>query len=367
MRWVLDEPAFLVMFEKNYHMNLLIYLTLIFWSCAVPADKQISTSADPIVSDTLVYTNPVFEPVLADPSVVQVGDEFFAYGTEDNWGEEGGYHLVPVIKSKDLVNWEVVGNSMAKKPDWKERGGIWAPDVTKVGDQFYMYYSFSTWGDPNPGVGLAIAKSPEGPFVDKGKVFDSEEIGVANSIDPFYIEKEGKKYLIWGSFHGLFLTELTADGTKPQGQKTQVAGNHLEAAYVFQKDGYYYLFGSAGTCCEGANSTYKVLVGRSENLEGPYVDQDGRSMLETDSGTLIVGTNASGNGYAGPGHNAEIVTDDEGQDWLLYHGMAKQKPKLNNGTNRRVLLLDRLIWVDGWPSVSGKEPSISSQESPVFH
>ncbi|WP_439488324.1 family 43 glycosylhydrolase [Algoriphagus sp.] len=345
-------------------MYILTFISLAFWSCAEPSER---TAPDPILSpDTLTYTNPVFEPVLADPTVVKYGDEFYAYGTEDNWGEEGGYHLVPVIKSKDLVNWDLVGNSMDVKPSWKERGGIWAPDVTQVGDQFYMYYSFSTWGDPNPGIGLAIADKPEGPFIDQGKVFDSKEIGVANSIDPFYIEENGKKFLIWGSFHGLYMVELSDDGKKATGEKIQLAGNHLEAAYVFQKDGYYYLFGSAGTCCEGANSTYKVLVGRSENLSGPYIDQDGKDLMDSDSGNLVVGTNTGGNGYAGPGHNAEIVTDAAGQDWLLYHGMDKQKPKLDNGTNRRVLLLDKLSWTNGWPTVAGREPSTISQSLPVF-
>lgn len=345
-------------------MHLLISLTLAFWSCAEPTEWAVPDSGQSI--DTLKYTNPVFEPVLADPTVVKVGGEFYAYGTEDNWGEEGGYHLVPVIKSKDLVHWQLVGNSMEKKPSWKERGGIWAPDVTQVGDQYYMYYSFSTWGDPNPGIGLAIAQKPEGPFVDQGKVFDSSEIGVANSIDPFFMEENGKKFLIWGSFHGLFLTELSADGKKPIGEKIQVAGDHLEAAYIYKKDGYYYLFGSAGTCCEGANSTYKVLVGRSENLDGPYLDQEGKNMLDESAGTLVVGGNASQNGYAGPGHNAEIVTDSEGQDWLLYHGMSKEKPKLDNGTNRRVLLLDKILWTNGWPVVEDQEPSTSPQDSPVF-
>ena len=347
-------------------MNIILALNLLSIICNVGliAEPDINYTASQ--SDTLRYTNPVFEPVLADPTIVKAGEEFYAYGTEDNWGEEGGYHLVPVIKSMDLVNWKLVGNSMTKKPDWKEKGGIWAPDVTKVGDQFYMYYSFSTWGDANPGIGLAIADKPEGPFVDQGKVFDSEEIGVANSIDPFYIEKDGRKYLMWGSFHGLYLTELSSDGKKPVGEKIKVAGNHLEAVYVYERDGYFYLFGSEGTCCEGANSTYKILVGRSAELEGPYLDQDGKSMLESDSGTLIVETNPRENGFAGPGHNAEIISDAAGQDWLLYHGMAKQKPKLNNGTNRRVLLLDKIRWTSGWPSITDGEPSIGPQEAPLW-
>lgn len=347
-------------------MQSIICFILGFWTYPAFIEKGNLTDHTSFLIDTLKYNNPVFEPVLADPTVIKVGKEFYAYGTEDNWGEEGGYHLVPVIKSKDLVNWELVGNSMAKKPDWKDRGGIWAPDVTQVGEQFYMYYSFSTWGDPNPGIGLAIAGKPEGPFVDQGPVFTSEEIGVANSIDPFYWEQEGKKYLIWGSFHGLFLTKLSADGRKCVGDKIQLAGNQLEAAYLYQKDGYYYLFGSAGTCCEGAKSTYKVLVGRSKNMEGPYLDKEDKNLLDPGAGTLVVEGNKTEAGYAGPGHNAEIVVDDAGGEWFLYHGMAKQKPKLNNGTNRRVLLLDKLNWADGWPIINGSVPGTNSHKAPIF-
>lgn len=314
----------------------------------------------------IYYQNPVFEPVLADPSLILVQDEFFAYGTEDNWGEEGGYHLVPVIKSKDLVHWEQVGNAFDKKPDWKSKGGIWAPDVTMVGNQFYMYYSFSTWGDPNPGIGLAIADNPEGPFLDQGPVFTSEEIGVANSIDPFFIEERGENYLIWGSFHGLFLTKLSEDGKIAKGSKIQLAGNHLEAAYVHYKKGYYYLFGSAGTCCEGAKSTYRVLVGRSKNLEGPYLDQMGKSLMENGAGKLVLTKNNDLKGYVGPGHNSEIVTDAQGEDWFVYHAMDSQKPKLANGVNRRVLMLDKILWENDWPTVKNQEPSIVQTEAPVF-
>lgn len=318
------------------------------------------------LSDTLYYQNPIFEPVLADPTVIYDGEFFYAYGTEDNWGEEGGYHLVPVIQSKDLVNWQFLGNSMAQKPNWKERGGIWAPDVTKVGNRFFMYYSFSTWGDPNPGIGLAIANSPEGPFVDQGPVFTSEEIGVKNSIDPFYFEQDSNKYMIWGSFHGLYLTQLSADGTKALGDIIKLAGNHLEAAYLVKKGEYFYLFGSSGTCCEGSNSTYRVLVGRSKNIEGPYVDQEGGNLLNEPSGTLVVRSNLGDNGFAGPGHNAEIISDSNGNDWLLYHGMDKKKPKLGNGTNRRVLLLDQLIWKEGWPTIENYGPSTAPKIAPQF-
>lgn len=319
-----------------------------------------------IPSDTAFFQNPVFEPVLADPSVLRFGEYFYAYGTEDNWGEEGGYHLVPIIRSRDLVHWEFVRDAFEKKPDWKPKGGIWAPDVTEVDGSFVMYYSFSTWGDPNPGIGVAKAKSPEGPFEDLGSVFDSQEIGVANSIDPFYWEEDGKKYLIWGSFHGLFLTELDPDGTKAQGPKVQLAGNHLEAAYIHFRQGFYYLFGSAGTCCEGEKSTYRVLVGRSKSLLGPYLDSAGNPLMDGKSGELVLHGNSQVTGVAGPGHNAEIITDKAGNSWILYHGMELSKPKLANGTNRRALFLDLLRWKEGWPFVEKLEPSTGRRPAPVF-
>lgn len=340
---------------------LIPWIFALFFTKTSPSPVEI-----PVASDTTFYQNPVFEPVLADPSVIQVGESFYAYGTEDNWGEEGGYHLVSVLKSDDLVHWEYQRDAFDRKPNWKPKGGIWAPDVTQVGDEFWMYYSFSTWGDPNPGIGLAIAKAPEGPFVDQGAVFFSEEIGVKNSIDPFFLEEQDKKYLAWGSFHGLFLTELSADGKKAVGDKIQLAGNHLEAAYIHQKDGFYYLFGSAGTCCEGANSTYRVLVGRSKNLAGPYVDKSGNELLDGKSGELVLKGSSGAEGVAGPGHNAEIIRDEQGQDWLLYHGMYLAKPKLANGTNRRALLLDPLLWIEGWPALAGQVPGKGESPAPVF-
>lgn len=81
------------------------------------------------------YRNPVFEPVLADPTVVQHGGCFYTYGTEDYWGREGGYHLVPVTRSPDLIHWTLAGDALTTKPDWKAKGGIRAPDVSAVIDQ----------------------------------------------------------------------------------------------------------------------------------------------------------------------------------------------------------------------------------------
>lgn len=347
---------------------MLACLSVSLLSCQKNPASEVSVAyeSNPVEFEETTYQNPVFEPVLADPTIVRSGDFFYAYGTEDNWGEEGGYHLIPVIRSKDLVHWDLVGDAMQNKPQWKDKGGIWAPDVTKVNDQYYMYYSFSTWGDPNPGIGLAIADSPEGPFVDQGKVFLSKEIGVDNSIDPFYIEENGKKYLFWGSFHGIYAVQLSDDGKQVVGEKKQIAANHLEAAYVYKKDNEYYLFGSAGSCCEGENSTYKVLVGRSSSLLGPYVDQEGKQMTKGSFGNLLLKGSEEEEGFAGPGHNAEIVRDNEGNEWFLYHAMQKGNARLDNGTNRRSLMLDKLMWKEGWPVIAGQQPSTNETKAPVF-
>jgi arabinan endo-1,5-alpha-L-arabinosidase len=309
------------------------------------------------------YYNPVFEPVLADPSVIQDPKSglFYAYGTEDHWADDKGRRLVPILESKNLVDWKYIGEAFGTKPTWKQEGGIWAPDINYVNGQYFLYYSYSTWGDENPCIGLAIADHPKGPFVDQGKLFSSEEIDVPNSIDPFYYEEDDKSYLFWGSFshlptQGTYAIELTADGKKIKdpSTKTKIAAGDFEAVMIHKKDNYYYFFGSKGSCCNGSNSTYHVMVARSENLLGPYFDRDGKPISERGNGSLVVKGSQK---YTGPGHNSHVVTDKKGNDWILYHAIDSQNGKLNNGTSRRVLMLDNLQWDDGWPYIKDFVPS----------
>lgn len=256
------------------------------------------------------FTNPVFEPALADPSIVKANDGFYyAYGTEDAWGDKTETKLVPIIRSKNLVDWDYVGEAFTEKPSWKGSGNIWAPDISKYKDKYYLYYSLSIWGDSNPGIGLAISEEPSGPFKDKGKLFTSEEIGVENSIDPYFMVKDNTPYLFWGSFHGVYGVQLTKDGLKTAGEPFEIAGNEYEAPYIVKRDGYYYFFGSKGTCCDGENSSYHVAIGRSSTLEGPYVDKEGKKLLENGGSVILKGS--SEGQFAGPGHNA-IITDKDG-------------------------------------------------------
>lgn len=308
------------------------------------------------------YTNPVFDQNTPDPSVVQAPDgAFYAYGT-------GG----TCRKSYDLVHWEDMGIAL-KRPTWNDsvrtdkegkvhpmRFSLWALDVSRVGKKYLVHYASAYWGnETRTGLGVAEGTSPT-EFTDCGKMFCSTEIGVQNSIDPCYVKDKGKKYLIWGSFRRLYMGRLTKDGKriKNPSHLTQVAGTAFEGAMVYKRKGYYYLFASVGTCCEGAKSTYHTVVGRSKKLAGPYVDRQGGRMLDNHYETVIKGNDR----WKGPGHNSEIITDKEGDTWLLYHAYDALDPEKG-----RVMLLDKLLWdEEGWPYVEGGTPSTTPQDAPVL-
>lgn len=300
------------------------------------------------------YTNPVVDYSLPDPSVIK-GDDgyYYLYATED-------IRNLPIHRSKDLVNWELVGTAFTDetRPDFEPKGGLWAPDINKIGDKYVLYYSMSVWGGEwTCGIGCAVADTPAGKFKDCGMMFRSNGINVQNSIDPFYIEDGGKKYLFWGSFHGIYGIELSDDGLKvKEGAKpVQVAGNAYEGTYIHKRDGYYYLFASIGRCCEGIKSTYTTVVGRSDKLFGPYLDKQGRSMSDNHHEVLI----QKNESFVGTGHNSEIVTDKAGDDWMFYHAVKVSDP------DGRVLMLDKIVWEDDWPSVKTNSPSLES-EKPVL-
>ncbi|WJH35955.1 family 43 glycosylhydrolase [Paenibacillus sp. CC-CFT747] len=214
-----------------------------------------------------------------------------------------------------------------------------------------------------------MSDKPEGPFEDRGKLFDSADAGVANSIDPMhYVEEDGKSYLFWGSFHGIYGIALSADGLKTEGEPFPIAGPAFEAAYLIKRDGYYYFFGSRGSCCEGAASGYSVSVGRSASLMGPYVDKEGSDLKVSDGTLLLTGHFESQKvvkPFTGPGHNA-VIRDDAGTDWLVYHAVDKADPLLPNGATRRPLMIDPLVWKDGWPTVEALTPGAGPRPGPVW-
>ena len=303
-----------------------------FWFavCALSVTSM-RLSAQDVTAD--VYRNPVIDYSLPDPSVIRGDDGFFyLYATED-------IRNLPIHRSKNLTDWEYVGTAFTDqtRPDFEEKGGIWAPDINKIGGKYVLYYSMSAWGGEwTCGIGCATADNPAGPFTDHGKMFRSNEIGVKNSIDPFYIEDSGRKYLFWGSFRGIYAVELSDDGlsVKEGEVPRKIAGTAYEGTYIHKKGGYYYLFASIGSCCEGLRSTYTTVVGRSKDLLGPYVDKEGNRMLDNCHEILIHKSDS----FVGTGHNSEIVSDKDGNDWVLYHAVSVENP------DGRVLMLDRVDW-----------------------
>lgn len=329
-------------------LQLLLFPILLL-SCKT---QEIPAETTPVPDNR--YSNPVVNYSLPDPTIVKAKDGYFyLYATED-------IRNTPIHRSKDLVEWELVGTAFtdATRPSFEPKGGLWAPDINFVDGKYLLYYSMSVWGGEwTCGIGVATSDKPEGPFTDQGKLFRSNEIGVQNSIDPFYIEEDGKKYLFWGSFRGLYAIELSDDGlsVKDGAEKQQVAGTAYEGVYIHKREGYYYMFASIGSCCAGLNSTYTTVVGRAEKLFGPYLDKKGRPMMENHHEVLI----GKNDRFVGTGHNSEIVQDSEGNDWILYHAVSVANAK------GRVLMLDRVRWVNDWPFVEGAMPSIKAVR-PIF-
>lgn len=359
-------------------MKKMTILSMIIFSIIMLIGCQ---KSDPKPEPT-TYKNPVFEPVLADPSIIYYEGVYYVYGTQDygQWGEEYGVKYGPILSSTNLIDWTYAGSVFqpANRPFWgTPNAGIWAPDIVKIGSTFNYYYSLSTWGDPDPGIGVATASHPLGPWQDHGPILRSLSIGVNNSIDPVVFEAEGKVYMIWGSFRGIYGVELTSDGLSLKdgenasqtkvllaGLDTSTNWNAAtyEAPYILQKDGYYYMFLSSGTCCNGHQSTYNVRVVRSTSPMGPYIDHMSRSALGTYRGYQVL----MGSSYfAGPGHNS-IIQDKVGDYYIVYHAFdTSQSPSYGNSP-RRSLLIDLLSWnEDGWPQTLGAMPSNNSRVTPV--
>jgi arabinan endo-1,5-alpha-L-arabinosidase len=347
------------------------------------ADTREARGAD----GSTTYTNPVsagFADTYADPAVIRGKDGWwYAYGTTDPLREgEGTRHLLPISRSDDLVNWEYVGDAFTEAtiPSWADaenRAALWAPDIRYVDGEYRLYYVV-TETSTNPerndnAIGVATAPSPTGPWTDSGDaVVDPRRVAADNylwTFDPHHVMTEdGTQYLFFGSYYGgLWVTELDESGTEAVGEATRVAiDNKFEGSYVVQHDGWWYLFASTANCCAGPTTGYSVQVGRSQEVTGPYVDRDGVPLDQSRAGgtpTLY----QNGNAFIGAGHNA-VVTDLAGQDWIVYHALDRADPFLDEpyGINERPMLIDRLDWIDGWPSVNaGAGPSEGPQVGPV--
>ncbi|MEO5916056.1 MAG: arabinan endo-1,5-alpha-L-arabinosidase [Luteolibacter sp.] len=286
-----------------------------------------------------------------DPStVIREGNTFWIFFTGRG---------VPSLHSKDLVTWERGPAVFEKAPEWiaeevpKNDGVYWAPDLMKVGDRYLMYYSVSSFGAMHSAIGLVSnpTLNPEDPafrWTDHGVVVQSQEGGDFNTIDPaVFRDDDGKLWLSFGSqWSGLKLLELdpaTGKRLKPDEPMIPIAGGKsIEAAYIYKRKGFYYLFVNRGDCCAGAKSTYHIKVGRSEDIKGPYQAKDGSLMLDG-GGTMVLDRKIGP--LTGPGH-AGIIEKD-GKSWFSCHFEADDRMG-----GKATLGVMSIQWSeDGWPEV----------------
>ena len=317
----------------------------------------------------MTYTNPVITfSSVADPTVIRTVEGFYLYATQTN------AYWIPIYFSKDLVNWEfkrsAFRNATKPKPDVLPGGGaFWAPEIRYINGKYVLYFSWAKWGDGSISyTAVATSDSPVGDFLNAKPLLITDDFG-SNCIDQFYYEEDKKKYMFVGSFNGIYVTELTDDGlsVKRGGDgkpvlKKQVCGRAFEGTNIYKKGKYYYLFASINNCCpnNGMDSKYKVVVGRSENLLGPYVDRKGKDMLDNSWELVLEG---DGETFFGPGHNSIIIPDDAGTDWMIYHSYVKE----NGAVGGRLGMLDRIVWsADGWPTIKKCVPS-KGDLLPVFN
>jgi arabinan endo-1,5-alpha-L-arabinosidase len=275
---------------------------------------------------------------------------------------------ITVWSSKDLTSWKrekAVFDTLpwAVKTIKGFRNHIWAPDISYHNGLYYLYYSVSAFGKNTSCIGVATNKtlhpaSPDFKWVDHGKVVQSVPgRDMWNAIDPnLAYDNAGTPWLVFGSFwNGMKLVKMNSDlksvaqpeqwytvASRPRNYilPDSVAGDAaIEAPFIYKKDNYYYLFVSFDYCCRGEKSNYKIMVGRSDKIEGPYLDRDGVPM-NTGGGSIVLEGDKSWNGV---GHNA--VVNINGEDQLIFHGYDAA----DNGRSK--LRMEKITWQGGWPTV----------------
>src|SRR6478752_1535163 len=281
-----------------------------------------------------------------DPMILSADDKLYLFSTGNNLGAK---------TSSDLLNWQGVADvfSASTRPAWLEQqvpgvSNLWAPDASFFGGVYHLYYSASTFGKNRSCIGHSTrASMTTGSWVDQGPVICSNVSSTDdfNAIDPnAVLDADGTPWLAFGSFwSGIKLIKLdqkgARDGTSLEALAARPSsGGALEAPFLVRRCGYYYLFTSWDKCCDGADSTYNIRVGRAATVHGPFTDKEGKALLQGGGTQVLKG----GTRYRGPGHNAVLFS--AGKAYNVYHSYDAD----NNGAS--VLRIAELTWdKDGWP------------------
>ncbi len=315
--------------------------------CTCQEWKLTSTNTSPYsnpISVNVSYTSPDTSAVgIHDPSMVKAGSAYYLFSTH------GTLHA---HMSTDRINFSDDGYALASLPAWTStytNGDLWAPDASIHNGQYWLYYAASGFGLNNSGIGLAISPSGvPGTYVDSGApLITTNTSSSINAIDPAsVVDANGNAWFAFGSWwNGIQIVRVdNTTGLPTSTNYTQLAyhptNTGIEGSYIYQHGGYYYLFASIDICCQGTSSTYRIIVGRSSNVDGPYTDRGGLA-LTAGGGTILLSAHGNINGPGG-----QTVLKDTDGDLLVYHYYDG-----GNG-GAPALGLNLLGWTaDGWPYI----------------
>ncbi|WP_370662055.1 arabinan endo-1,5-alpha-L-arabinosidase [Massilia oculi] len=300
-----------------------------------------------------------------DPVMTKEKDRYYLFSTGPG---------ITVYSSHDMKTWKPEGRVFPEGPAWATKaapsfnGHIWAPDIYHHDGKYYLYYSVSGFGKNTSAIGVTVnstldPRAPGYKWEDQGLVVQSVPgRDLWNAIDSHVIDDDqGTPWMSFGSFWGgLKLVKLDASRTRlaePQEWHTiarrerpaftpdeEAAPAQIEAPFIFPKNGWYYLFASWDLCCKGKDSSYKVVVGRSKSVTGPYLDRNGVDMARG-GGSLVI----QGDGdWQALGHNSAYTFD--GKDYMVLHAYEtadKYRQKLK--------VLDMTWDAGGWPVLDQKD------------
>lgn len=301
------------------------------------------------------FKNPVIAVNWPDPTV---------------WESEGTYYSVAtglntLRKSTDMVNWTDTGLSPitdeARERLLSVSKSIWAPCVTKIKGKWVLYVSLYV-DDDHCSIAVMNSDRPDGPFEWRGILLDGvPDCGVANAIDPFTIETDGKVYHFFGSLEdGIHVIELTGDGLalKEGAEAKHLAGirhpkqkfvkEAYEGTYIMKRGNWWYFFASGGAYYDG---TYHLVVARSKEITGPYFDREGNPF--TEGKALPILSSKPGDHFIGPGHNGDVFVTKGGRTYMFFHSHATDFPD-----SARPTLLQQVLWdAEDWPYFKNGSPA----------
>lgn len=312
-----------------------------------------------------------------DPAIGKDGEFYYLFSTDVRIGGPPRPGI-QVRRSRDLIWWEWLGYAFKGIPkpalEWVPRaGGIWAPDVIKIGGYFFLYYCVSIFGTNRSYIGVARSKSLAGPWEDLGEVVKTTWGDEANAIDPnVVLDRNGQPWLVYGShFGGIYVTPLDKRTGKPIDPSKKIliarrsASVHgaVEGAFVIYNPNFdmFYLFVSYDSLFRD----YNVRVARAKEVTGPYLDYNGNTMTDVEAEPWSVGTKVLG-GYSfkggevwiAPGH-CSILHDPERGWFMVHHVRERHEPSWT------YLHIRKIVWTrDGWPLVSPQRYA-GEEEQPI--